>query len=60
MLEIDGDDGGGQVVRTAVALSALTGEAIRATNVRGDRPEPGMRPQHVAAVEAAAALCSAT
>ncbi|PSQ14371.1 RNA 3'-terminal phosphate cyclase [Halobacteriales archaeon QS_8_69_73] len=60
MLEIDGDDGGGQVVRTAVALSALTGEAVRVTEVRGDRPEPGMRPQHVAAVEAAAALCSAT
>ncbi len=60
MLEIDGGDGGGQVVRTAVALSALTGEAITVEDVRGDRPDPGLRPQHVAAVEAAAALSSAT
>jgi len=60
MLELDGGDGGGQVVRTAVTLSALSGEAVTVENVRGDRPEPGMKPQHVAAVEAAAALCSAT
>ena len=60
MLELDGCDGGGQMVRTAVALSALSGEAVRVEDVRGDRPEPGMKPQHVAAVEAAAALCSAT
>jgi len=60
MLELDGGDGGGQVVRTAVTLSALSGEAVRVEDVRSDRPEPGMKPQHVAAVEAAAALCSAT
>ncbi len=59
MLEIDGADGGGQVVRTATALSALTGEAVRIEAVRGDRPETGMKPQHVAAVEAAAGLCDA-
>jgi RNA 3'-terminal phosphate cyclase (ATP) len=60
MLDIDGGDGGGQVVRTAVTLSALSGDAVRIENVRGNRPEPGMKPQHVAAVEAAAGLCSAT
>lgn len=60
MLEIDGGEGGGQVVRTATALSALTGDAVRVEDVRGDRPEPGMKPQHVAAVEAAAGLCAAT
>ena len=60
MLEIDGGDGGGQVVRTAVTLSALSGRAVTVEDVRGDRSTPGMRPQHVAAVEAAAALCSAT
>ena len=59
MLEIDGAEGGGQVVRTAASLSALTGEAVRVENVRGDREEPGVRPQHRAAVEAAAALCDA-
>lgn len=60
MLEIDGGDGGGQVVRTAVTLSALSGRAVTVEDVRGDRSTSGMRPQHVAAVEAAAALCSAT
>jgi RNA 3'-terminal phosphate cyclase (ATP) len=60
MLDIDGGEGGGQVVRTAAALSALTGEAVRIEDVRGDREESGMHPQHVAAVEAAAALCDAS
>lgn len=60
MHEIDGAAGGGQIVRTAVTLSALSGEAVRIENVRGDRSTPGMRPQHLAAVEAAAALCDAT
>lgn len=60
MLEIDGADGGGQIVRTAVALSALSGEAVRIEDVRGDRDESGLRPQHVAAVEATAALCDAS
>lgn len=59
MHEIDGEAGGGQIVRTAVALSALTGEGVRVENVRGDRDTPGMRPQHRAAVEATAALCDA-
>lgn len=59
MNEIDGAAGGGQVVRTAVALSALTGEPVRVENVRGDRDTPGLRPQHVAAVRAAAALSDA-
>lgn len=60
MIGIDGSGGGGQVVRTAVALSAVSGEPVRVENVRGGRPEPGLRPQHLAAVEAAASLCDAT
>jgi RNA 3'-terminal phosphate cyclase (ATP) len=60
MLEIDGSDGGGQIVRTALSLSALSGEAVRIENVRGDRPTPGVRPQHLAAIEATAALCEGT
>lgn len=60
MLEIDGGDGGGQVVRTATALSALTGDPVRIEAVRGDRSEPGMKAQHVAAVRAVAGLCDAT
>lgn len=60
MLEIDGSAGGGQIVRTALSLSALSGTAVRIESVRGDRPTPGLGAQHLAAVEAAAALCSAT
>lgn len=59
MIEIDGSAGGGQVVRTAATLSALSGEAVRITDVRGGRPNSGMGHQHVAAVTAAAALCDA-
>ncbi len=60
MLELDGGDAGGGYLRTALALSVLTDRAIRVENVRGERPEPGLKPQHAAAVEAVAALCDAT
>lgn len=60
-IEIDGamGEGGGQVVRTAVSLSAITGQPLRITNVRAGRQKPGLQPQHLAAVEAAAGLCVA-
>jgi RNA 3'-terminal phosphate cyclase (ATP) len=59
MLELDGSEGGGQLVRTALACSALTGEAFRMSGIRGARPNPGLRPQHLAAVEVVAAVCDA-
>ncbi|WP_254534692.1 RNA 3'-terminal phosphate cyclase [Halomarina litorea] len=59
MLDLDGAAGGGQVVRTALVLSAATGEPVELANVRGARPNPGLRPQHLAAVEALAAVCDA-
>lgn len=61
MLEIDGayGEGGGQLVRTAVALSAITGKAVRLANVRAKRDKPGLAPQHLAAVRAVAAVCGA-
>jgi RNA 3'-phosphate cyclase len=61
MLEIDGayGEGGGQLVRTACALSALTGTAFRLVNIRARRAPPGLAPQHLAAVRAVAALCGA-
>lgn len=59
MLALDGGSGGGQVVRTALALSAATGESVELTNVRGARPTPGLRPQHLAAVETLATVCDA-
>jgi RNA 3'-terminal phosphate cyclase (ATP) len=61
MIRIDGArlEGGGQVVRGAVALSALTGEAVEISNIRRNRTKPGFAPQHIAAVRAVAALCDA-
>lgn len=59
MFALDGSTGGGQLVRTAVALAAVTGTPFRMTGVRGGRSNPGLRAQHLAAVEAVASLCDA-
>jgi RNA 3'-terminal phosphate cyclase (ATP) len=60
-LVIDGahGEGGGQILRTAVALSAITGRALRVENIRAKRPNPGLAAQHVTSVRAAGALCDA-
>lgn len=60
MIEIDGNDGGGQLVRSACTLAALTGTPTRIENVRGDRPEPGLKAQHCTAVETLAAVAGGT
>jgi RNA 3'-terminal phosphate cyclase (ATP) len=60
MLEVDGSDGGGQLVRSALTFAALTGTPVELRGVRGDRPEPGLKPQHLAAVEAVAAVTDAS
>jgi RNA 3'-terminal phosphate cyclase (ATP) len=49
---IDGARGGGQILRNAVALSAVSGRPVRVENIRGARPRPGLRPQHLTAVRA--------
>lgn len=61
MIEIDGSygEGGGQLVRTAVALSAVTGKEIKVTNIRKNRPNPGLKQQHLKALETAAKICRA-
>jgi len=61
MIEIDGShgEGGGQIVRTSLTLSAATGVAVRLVNMRANRRPPGLRPQHVAAARAAADVCGA-
>jgi len=57
-LQIDGaaGEGGGQVVRTALGLSLVTGRAFRIFNIRARRDRPGLLRQHLTAVEAAARI----
>src|SRR5262249_32209729 len=62
MLDIDGSsgEGGGQIVRSALALSLLTGKPFRMRNVRARRkPKPGLQPQHLMSVRAAARIGNA-
>ncbi|MFB6217909.1 MAG: RNA 3'-terminal phosphate cyclase [Halobacteriaceae archaeon] len=59
MLELDGSAGGGQLLRTALSLSAVTGTPFEMSDVRGARDDPGLRPQHLTAVEVLAAVTDA-
>src|SRR5215475_8910207 len=56
MLTIDGSagEGGGQILRSALSLSLVTGTPFRIDNIRGNRRKPGLLRQHLTAVEAAA------
>ncbi len=58
---IDGSmgEGGGQVLRTAVALSAVTGTPVKIVNIRAKRRNPGLQRQHLTSVKAAATLSNA-
>ncbi len=58
---IDGSEGegGGQVIRTSLSLSAITGKPLRIENVRGKRKKPGLFRQHLTALRAAAEICDA-
>lgn len=61
MIQIDGSygEGGGQIVRMSVALSAVTGKPIEVYNIRKNRPKTGLSHQHVVAVKCAKEMCSA-
>jgi len=58
MIEIDGamGEGGGQILRTSLALSLLTGQAFHLRRIRANRDRPGLRPQHLMCVRAAARI----
>jgi RNA 3'-terminal phosphate cyclase (ATP) len=61
MIELDGSagEGGGQVLRTALTLSMITGQPFRITKIRARRAKPGLMRQHLVAVQAAAEVSDA-
>lgn len=61
MIEIDGSEGegGGQMVRSSLALSIITGKPVLLDNIRARRKNPGLQRQHLTAVKAAAQICGA-
>lgn len=60
MITIDGSqgEGGGQILRTSLALAAITGTPVRIERIRARRPKPGLQRQHLVAVQAAARVCN--
>jgi len=61
IVHIDGSqgEGGGQIIRTSLALSMITGRPVEFQRIRAGRSKPGLRPQHLTCVKAAARVCGA-
>lgn len=62
MIELDGaaGEGGGQILRSALVLSMVTGQPFSIARIRARRPKPGLMRQHLVAVQAAARVCGAS
>jgi RNA 3'-phosphate cyclase len=62
MIELDGSlgEGGGQILRSSLALSLLTGQPFHLRNIRAGRAKPGLQPQHLMSVMAAAKIGDAS
>lgn len=61
MIKIDGSqgEGGGQILRTSLALSMVTGTSFKINNIRANRRKPGLLRQHLTALNAASTISSA-
>ena len=59
MIEIDGSKGGGQMLRTALTLSAITQKDFKMKNIRGNRSGPGLKKQHNSCIEAVERITNA-
>lgn len=61
LIELDGatGEGGGQILRTGLALSMCTGQPLAIQRIRAKRPKPGLMRQHLTCVQAAVAVCGA-
>jgi len=62
IIEIDGayGEGGGQIIRTSLTLSAITQKPVRIRNIRANRKNPGLMPQHLMACKAVRNICRGT
>jgi len=61
-VKIDGSfgEGGGQIIRSAVTLSAIIGTPVQVENIRINRKVPGLRPQHMLGIKILSKICQAT